>query len=170
VVESDVEQICAYLDIDEKLTEGVVELIFYYNNTTKQQNKIQSLCVTNNMLKTENIFDNTDYPVYNIKVNADDLDNVVIPAFSLAQNYPNPFNSSTRIGYSLNKECNVTLDIFNVKGQLVKTLFRGFANKGGLTTTWNGKDNLGNDCSSGIYFYKLNTGDKTLVKKMMLMK
>lgn len=75
----------------------------------------------------------------------------------LSQNYPNPFNPSTKIDFALQESQNVFLNIFNVKGQLIKTLFSGLSEKGQKSLTWDGKDSFGNLVSSGTYFYKLET-------------
>jgi len=75
----------------------------------------------------------------------------------LYSNYPNPFNPSTTISFSLPKEENIELTIYNIKGQKVKTLYSGIAEEGKHTMVWEGKDSNGKEVSSGIYFYKLKT-------------
>ena len=89
----------------------------------------------------------------------------------LHSNYPNPFNPSTTISFSVPQTSPfVTLKIFNIKGQKVKTLYSGIAEEGKHTVTWNGEDENYNPVSSGIYFYKLKTGKQELSRKMLLMK
>ncbi len=89
----------------------------------------------------------------------------------LHSNYPNPFNPTTTISFSVTQNFDfVNLEIFNVKGQKVKTLFNGSAEEGKHTVTWNGDDENDNPVSSGIYFYKLNTGEQELSRKMLLLK
>ncbi len=101
----------------------------------------------------------------------DITDPVNIPSvISLEQNYPNPFNKSTSIKYSLARDSNVKLDIYNVKGQLVKTLAQGKAKAGENTLTWNGEDSNGKKVSTGLYFYKLQSAGKTLTRKLLLIK
>ncbi|KAA3600982.1 MAG: T9SS C-terminal target domain-containing protein [Calditrichaeota bacterium] len=92
-------------------------------------------------------------------------------SYSLKQNFPNPFNPSTQIAFVLPQEENVTVSIFNVKGQLVNTLFDGVAKFGQNKVVWNGTNSKGNSVASGIYFYKLQTesGYKQ-TKKMLLLK
>jgi hypothetical protein len=85
-------------------------------------------------------------------------------------NYPNPFNPSTTIKYSVPKNGNVKLNIYNLKGQLVKTLVAENRKAGKHTVVWNGDDNTGRKTSSGMYFSRLETGGKTLTLKMLLMK
>lgn len=96
-----------------------------------------------------------------------------IPAldFALNQNYPNPFNPSTNISFNLAKNSHVELAIYNIKGQLVKTLVNGQKNAGTHIVNWNGKDESGKDTSSGIYFYKISTDKNfTSIRKMILLR
>jgi hypothetical protein len=89
---------------------------------------------------------------------------------SLAQNYPNPFNPSTTIKYSVKGDALVSLKIYNVAGQLVRTLVDNDMKAGAYTETWNGLSNSGDPVSSGVYFYKLVTKDFSMTKKMVLLK
>ena len=91
-------------------------------------------------------------------------------SFSLIQNYPNPFNPETDISYALPSDCQVNLTIYNLLGQKVKTLVNEPQTAGYKTTHWNGRDEQGNLVSSGIYFYKLNAGEYTDTKKMVMTK
>ena len=92
----------------------------------------------------------------------------------LLGNYPNPFNPETTIKYNLKNNSNVTLTIYNTKGQLVRTLVRSSQIAGIHSTIWNGKDANGRSVSSGIYFSTFDAndeeGDYTSVKKIILMK
>jgi hypothetical protein len=88
----------------------------------------------------------------------------------LAQNYPNPFNPSTTIKYSVKANAHVSLKIYNVAGQLVRTLVNCDMTAGVYTESWNGRNNSGNPISSGVYFYKLVTKDFSMTKKMVLLK
>ncbi len=94
------------------------------------------------------------------------------PAVSrmLNPNFPNPFNPETTISFDMPKAGNARLDIYNVKGQLVKTLFDGTAPYGKTSKVWNGTDNSGNAVTSGVYFYRLSTDNHSETRKMMLMK
>jgi hypothetical protein len=93
-----------------------------------------------------------------------------ITNFLLKQNYPNPFNLNTEISFLLAYQCKADLKIYNLKGQLVKTLVEKEMNRGAHTVFWDGTDNQGNPVASGIYFYKLKTPDFTSVRKMILLK
>ena len=92
------------------------------------------------------------------------------PILHLAQNYPNPFNSSTSIRYVLPKNDFVRLAIYNISGQLVRTLVKGEEFTGTHTVSWNGMDEQGRSISSGIYFYCLETGNLKSTGKMLLLK
>jgi len=89
-------------------------------------------------------------------------------AYKLHQNYPNPFNPSTSIAFSLPEAGFVNLEIFNVKGQKVKT-FPIFS-EGTHSVLWEGKNDEGKAISSGIYFYRLQTESVSEVRKMIMMK
>ncbi len=94
----------------------------------------------------------------------------LIPAiFRLDQNYPNPFNSTTVISYQLSAFCQIDIKIFNVAGQLVRTLLVSEQTAGAHAVIWDGRDNLGQPISSGIYLYRLQAGDKVKTRKLMLM-
>lgn len=91
---------------------------------------------------------------------------------ALYGNYPNPFNPTTTISYGLNQKSEVTLFVFNVKGQKVKTLINEVQEPGYYNISWNGKDNNEKQVTSGVYFYSIRVGDTdyTSVKKMILLK
>lgn len=86
-------------------------------------------------------------------------------SYNLEQNYPNPFNPSTKIVYSIPKESNVTLKIFNILGQQVKTLVNQSQRQGTYTVTFDAAS-----LPSGIYFYSIEAGNYNEVKKMILLK
>ncbi|MDD2227834.1 MAG: C25 family cysteine peptidase [Candidatus Cloacimonetes bacterium] len=86
------------------------------------------------------------------------------------RNYPNPFNPSTTISFTAKSAGIAKLNIFNLKGQLVKCLADGVLPKGEHKLVWDGKDADGNVVSSGIYFYNLEMGSYKNVRKMLMMK
>jgi hypothetical protein len=85
-------------------------------------------------------------------------------------NYPNPFNPSTTIEFSLSHCGYVTIEIFNIRGQKVKTLVNEEMLSGEHRIIWNGKDDKGRQLPSGIYLYKLATDYEVVTRKMMLLK
>ena len=100
----------------------------------------------------------------------DDDPNIIPSSSTLFQNYPNPFNPSTTIMYDLNKDSRVVIEVYNVKGQKVKSLVNCELEAGQHSVIWNGKDNSSKPVTSGIYLYKMKAGKYTSTKKMILMK
>ncbi|MCI0595657.1 MAG: T9SS type A sorting domain-containing protein [candidate division Zixibacteria bacterium] len=91
-------------------------------------------------------------------------------AFDLGQNYPNPFNPTTTIQYALPEPANVELKIFNMLGQVVRTLVEEEKGAGYHQIVWDGKDEAGRTVSTGIYLYQIKAGDFVETKKMQLVK
>ncbi len=96
--------------------------------------------------------------------------NVNVVTTELLGNYPNPFNPETTLSYNLREAGLVTLDIFNIKGQKVKSLVNANQTQGNHTVVWNGKDDNNRSVASGVYFYKMRNGKYSSTKKMILMK
>jgi len=90
--------------------------------------------------------------------------------FTLAQNYPNPFNPTTNIQFDLPRQAEVTLEIYDITGQKVKTLVDKSHTAGQYTYTWNATDEMGQQVSSGIYIYRLEAGDAIQSKRMTYLK
>jgi hypothetical protein len=95
----------------------------------------------------------------------------LIPSdYGLGQNYPNPYNLETQIGYQLPQAGKVTLTVYNVSGQLVRTLINEQMPAGYHSVVWDGRTDNGMQVSSGIYFYKIQAGKFTQTRKMVLLK
>ncbi len=88
----------------------------------------------------------------------------------LSRNYPNPFNPETNIEFSISEEAEISLSIYNIRGQLVKTLINSNIKKGRHQISWNGKNESGQTVSSGIYYCKLKNDNMETVRKMILIK
>jgi hypothetical protein len=88
----------------------------------------------------------------------------------LAQNTPNPFNPRTRISFVLPTAGDARLCVYDVNGRLVRTLASGWLEAGERTVIWDGDDDRGGRVASGLYFCRLSAGDRTLVRKMTLLK
>ncbi len=170
VIDNNVEQICAYLGVDEKLTDGLVEFIFYYHDGKGQQGERKTIRMANSRFNVKYANGNVKYPYFDISITNQDMDNAAPLLFNLGQNYPNPFNPSTTISYQLPAAGPVRLDIYNVRGQLVRTLIDAEQDAGYHSVIWNGKDNRGQSVASGVYFYRLSSLTQTLGKRMLLMK
>jgi hypothetical protein len=106
--------------------------------------------------------------------NGTPVTDVTIPPLQsliLHQNYPNPFNPETTISFTLKDPAlSLKLNIYNIKGQLVKTLYDGALQKGQHSFVWNGTDEMNCQVSSGVYFYRLSNGKESRQRKMVLMK
>ena len=94
---------------------------------------------------------------------------------ALLQNYPNPFNPETWLPYQLAQDADVTISIYNIKGQLIRTLHLGSKNAGVYTTKdraayWNGRDSSSQPVASSAYFYTLQTGEFRSTRKMVIVK
>ena len=95
---------------------------------------------------------------------------IPVLATELLGNYPNPFNPETSIRFNLSNNQNVSISVYNVKGQLVKNIANEIFNMGSHSVVWNGTDSNNKSVSSGIYFYKFATPETVQVRKMMLIK
>ena len=90
--------------------------------------------------------------------------------YALHPNYPNPFNPTTIISYDLPKRSQVTLGIYDLLGKKIKTLVNQSQDAGNKTAVWDGTDNLGRQMSAGVYLYRIQAGDFTQTRKMLLLK
>lgn len=90
--------------------------------------------------------------------------------FKLGQNFPNPFNPETTISYELPASSQVTLTIFNMKGQVIRSLVSGQMSAGFHSVVWNGKNDLGQNAASGIYLYQLKTEGFSDIKRLTLLR
>ena len=156
----------------------------YYNVPQKYQMAI--LDVTNNTILT---VDNNLYEFYNRYENHPYQLKVIVGIdtwvrekllaerrklpgeYSLIQNYPNPFNSSTKICFGLQKQSQVSLAIFNILGEKIKTLLSNQILDTGIHETWwNSKNDQGESVSSGIYIYRIRIDEFQSSRKMVLIK
>jgi C1A family cysteine protease len=101
-----------------------------------------------------------------------DADNVITLTPELYNNYPNPFNPTTTIAFELKEDstAKTELTVYNLKGQKVKQLVSEQLPAGQHSYIWNGKDDNDKQVSSGVYFYKLKSGNFSETKKMLLLK
>jgi hypothetical protein len=101
----------------------------------------------------------------------DDDGGINLPsAYQLDQNHPNPFNPQTVIGYTLPRTERVSLSVYNLLGQRITTLIDQIQSAGNHSVTWDGADREGRPVASGVYFYRLKSGDFAQTKKMLLLK
>lgn len=98
-------------------------------------------------------------------------DKLEIPShYYLSQNYPNPFNPSTTIKYGLLKRSKIKIIIYDILGHEIRKLVNGELNAGQHQVVWNGKNQSGQNVSSGVYYYRMQTEEFTSFKKMLYLK
>lgn len=139
------------------LTENVTEnpghfLAFVYNDVDANGNLSARM-------------ERVDFPPVTVALSDIAPVNGMPTSYSLSQNYPNPFNPSTNVAYDVPKASHVTLEVFNVLGQRVASLVDQEMEAGSYIVEFDGSS-----ISSGIYFYRLNAGDFTETKKMVMVK
>ncbi|MEX0708070.1 MAG: FlgD immunoglobulin-like domain containing protein, partial [Woeseia sp.] len=94
----------------------------------------------------------------------------VLPTeFALRQNYPNPFNPSTSFSIDFPAAIDYRLTVYNIAGQMVRR-FEGHASAGTVRIDWDGRSDVGTPVASGVYFYAVEAGPYSDIRKMVLMK
>lgn len=154
-----------YVEAPVNWTEYVYDLSAYDN----QNVYIAIRCVSNDAF----IFYVDDYSIHSNDgyVIVDNDDPGVSPIVTeLRGNHPNPFNPETTIHFSVKEAVPVNIGIYNLKGQLVKTLVNAEKASGNHSVVWDGRDDNGSLVSSGVYFYKMNAGKYSSTRKMIMMK
>ena len=99
-----------------------------------------------------------------------DLDNPLPVEFTLYHNYPNPFNPATTLSYELPEATFVTITIYDMKGRIINDLVRNQQNAGYWSMQWNATNNAGQPVSAGVYLYKIQAGEFSRTRKMILLK
>lgn len=138
---------------------GLTENTKYYWRVTKLNN-------FGNTSDTSSTFNFTTGTTTGIEA----LNNVIPDSYNLYQNYPNPFNPTTIIRFALSEASFVTLKIYNMLGQEVKTLVNEQMSAGTFNVQWKGDDNFSSKVSSGTYIYRVVAGENIFTKKMILLK
>jgi len=115
------------------------------------------------------------YPLLDVRKSDRSMPYRRIPQSALAQNYPNPFNPETWIPYRLTEEGDVTVRIYSASGNLVRGLELGHKPAGfyiskSKAAYWDGRNDGGESVASGVYFYTIQAGDFTAIRKMVVAK
>ena len=147
------------------------------NNTFISVSKHNNDSISLQVLKSAKIYPFEYSDLYTAKINTSmftsDTDETVHysvkPIFNIG-NYPNPFNPETKISFNLKDAGNVSIEIFNIKGQKIKNLTNETFSKGQNSVIWNGTNDKNNQVASGIYFYKISINNYKSTHKMMLIK
>lgn len=153
------------------LSQIVLQGVVTDNGTDPVQNAlVEVIDQADTTLKYSDTTDDQGHYIIQIPGTVVDDANFQTPvAFRLLQNYPNPFNPSTVIEYELGEPAHVTVEIHNILGQKIKTLFSGFQSQSAGRVIWDATDDLGNGVSGGVYIYSLTAGGLTINKKMLLL-
>lgn len=100
-----------------------------------------------------------------------DLNPSIVPGdIAISQNYPNPFNPETQISFYVPTPGVVTIQVFDISGQLIKDLHAGWTEAGLHTISWDGRDSRNISVAGGVYIYKLQMNQTMLAKKMIILK
>jgi len=161
--------LCAYI-CNDLPDNPELEFVLYYD--AKKQGAVSSYkywdYATGRYQKGKLVIkDKRDF--YKVSLNKNDLDSAPLPSLQLS-NYPNPFNPGTTIKYFVPRDNQVSLSIYNAKGQLVKILVNEKKSAGMQEAIWQGTDDMGKPCASGVYFCKMQYNNKGISKKLILMK
>lgn len=138
--------------------------------------KYEHLDILDEWLTEAHKVDQTDYVLRKGIAVLEALSKTVIPVKTMLHpNYPNPFNPETWIPYDLARDTSVSITIYNLKGEIIRTLNLGFQSAGTYRTKtnaayWDGRNSIGEPVSSGVYFYTLIAGDFTTTRKMLILK
>ena len=160
-----------YHDVEEpaSVTVGIENaaedtgLLYLYNEIyDATANEIQNQLAVKLTTKTPTLTD--------IRYGQNENGDVIPDSYALEQNYPNPFNPETRIRYSVPEAGFVSIRIFRIDGELIKTLENRDRLPGRYEVVWDGTNDHGAKVSSGVYFYRVQSNDFSSVKKMILLK
>jgi hypothetical protein len=153
-----------------KTTNNVVAIIYYVYHDESINNyfekgigmTISSLGIAGEYRLKSAIINGKYYDRF---VGIDNYKNIEYPDLFLMQNYPNPFNPSTVISYSISKDCRVNLKVNDMLGREIKTLVNQYQSAGKYSITFNGSSLTG-----GVYYYRIDAGGFTTIKRMILTK
>ena len=150
--------------------DGVIDSYQQNPEYTYQDTGLYTVKLTIHYGPIEDTATREDYIHVTSNVGIDDDEELIKPSGIKLNNYPNPFNPDTKIEFSVPKKGDVSLKIYNIKGQLVRTLVDEKLDAGKHSVIWWGKSDKGKDVGTGIYFYKIKAGDNTEIKRMLLLK
>jgi hypothetical protein len=159
-------QICAYILEEEPGAE--IEFAFYDGDRSIRRSEFLVLDNLSGQVTGSNLVTGTQGSFYTVSFRGDQE---VPPALKYDLHAePNPFNPSTAICFELEEENNVSLNIYNSKGQFVRSLANEVFRPGSYRLIWDGRNDKGSEVSSGVYFYKMECGSDVISGKMVMMK
>lgn len=146
------------------------EKMFSLNATLVADNQIMYTWVREPTTNIFTIFRSIQAQMFDFTTVDNDNNDSEPLTLNLLQNYPNPFNPETTIAFNVPTSGLVKLEVYNLKGQKVKTLINDNLISGNHSIVWNGRDNDNKQVASGVYFYRLKSGGNSQTNKMILMK
>jgi len=170
VVEDTICQICAYILEEDEGEE--IEFAFWYDDRSEIE-RCNSYLVFNEdsgEYEQQSLLTGTPGIHYEVSFEGGYGYEDVIPADHNLLCYPNPFNPELTISFNLKETRLVKLDVYNIRGQKVKSLVAETFRPDDYNIVWKGDDNAGNKVSSGVYYIRLQVGEKTVNRKVILMK
>jgi len=156
-------KVSSSLKYEQGVVDGNLRVLVYMNSSAGVTGEL--LTIESAAKFSVEAVDNFGRPVKTTVVNR-----AIPAAFALRPNYPNPFNPATNIAFALPVDSKVSLKIYNVAGQLVRTVVNQTMPAGNHTVTWDGSNSSGDKVASGIYFYRLNAGSFSKTMKMVMTK
>lgn len=159
---------CIYMQHNNTVIEDTTSSMNYQYVMTGGNYTIYTKSVFHDIYHAEILSDSSNVLQFTYTANNDALQSRSV--FALSRNYPNPFNPTTKIDFSIKHFGRTILQIYNIKGQLVNTLVDEAKAPGKYSVTFDGKDINSKQLASGVYFYRLSSGNQTITNKMILMK
>jgi PKD repeat protein len=159
-------------DMEEYLTGNENGLTAYWKMDEGNGNNIIDLTGNENtgILSECNYSEGIDFSVFtSIQEKSIEAESMPLE-YQISQNYPNPFNPETSIEFQIPEKTNVFIAVYNISGELIKTLADGEFGAGSNRVAWNGRNDSGVNVSSGIYFYRFTSGSFWAMKKMLLLR
>ena len=173
------------LSWDAPINRGVLEKYFIYKDGVM----IDFTLVGSQTFIDNNLINDIEYTYYvtavytdpngesvpsnsvTVMITVSDIDETILPIQTeLVGNYPNPFNPETALYFKLANNSRVVIDVFNIRGQIVKLLVDEYLTIGEHNVLWNGIDDMGRSVTSGVYYYRMTTDDIVQTKRMVLLK
>lgn len=146
----------------------IIIFLTYSINLSQVYMNINNKDGTTQVFKIEDVSKLTFSPI--VGVNEGKIIGNAIKSFTLLQNYPNPFNPATTIEYQIPKAGDVEVNIYNIAGQLIRTIESSFKTAGSYKVNWNSRNDFNQSVASGIYILYVKHENLFLTKKIILIK
>ena len=175
--------------IPQGTTQAFMALIYAINHNLTMSWFVNDILMSESEFNFDFSYTFAEAGDYEVRINSDNGDHAIdkiwtvhvepansnedvvnLNTITLNQNRPNPFMTETTIGYSLTKKADIDLKIFNLRGQLVRTFSNLKASVGDHQILWDGNNESGTQVSSGVYYYVMQNGHETIVKKAVLLR